>query len=167
MPHIHAYLVRHEEAEPGYDIPDANRALTGKGRSRMRATGKMVLQHAAIDLIYTSPLVRAVQTAEILIGALGIDEPMYARDEIAAPPSLRSIIDLIDAAPADVRGVAVVGHEPTLSELSAEMLGLDAFPRAFKKGMVLALDWDRHARRAKFRWLILGKGPTLSHRLEE
>ena len=167
MPHVHAYLVRHEEAEPGYDIPDAYRALTAKGRSRMRETGKAVLQHAAIDLIYTSPLVRAVQTAEILIGALGMDEPMFAREEIANPATLRSIIDLVDNVPANVRGVAIVGHEPTLSELAGEMMGLDAFPRAFKKGMVLALDWDRSAQRAKFRWLILGKGPTLVHQLEE
>src|SRR5256885_939672 len=154
-----ADLVRHEEAEPGYDIPDAWRALTGKGRARMRETGKLVQQNANIDLIYTSPLVRAVQTAEILIDALGMEEPMYARGEIANPPSLQSIIDLVNGVAANVRGVAIVGHEPTLSELAAEMLGIESYPRGFKKGSVLALDWDRDAKRAKFRWLILGKGP--------
>jgi phosphohistidine phosphatase len=162
-----AYLVRHEEAEPGYDIPDAHRALTGKGRSRMRETGALVQKHAEIDLIYTSPLVRTVQTAEILLAALGIDEPMYAREVIARPPTLRSIIDLVDGVAANVRGVALVGHEPTMSELAAEMLGIDVFPRPFKKGAVLALEWDRGSHRAKFRWLILGKGPTLLHRLDE
>jgi len=43
MSSVTIYLVRHEEAEPGYDIPDSWRALTGKGRNRMHATGKLVL----------------------------------------------------------------------------------------------------------------------------
>ena len=55
----------------------------------MRETGKLVRDNAEIDLIYTSPLVRAVQTAEILIDTLGMDEPMFARDVIAHPPALR------------------------------------------------------------------------------
>jgi phosphohistidine phosphatase len=164
---VTAYLVRHEEAEPGQDIPDGHRALTGRGRTRMRETGKLVLKHAQIDVVYTSPLVRAVQTAEILVDALRMDEPVLARGVIADPPDLTSIIDLVDRTPAEVRGVAIVGHEPTLSELAAEMLNLPSYPRPFKKGSVLALDWDRLQRRAKFRWLILGKGPTLVHRLED
>jgi phosphohistidine phosphatase len=158
---VTAYLVRHEEAEPGYDIPDAHRALTGHGRARMRRTGKLVLEHAQIDIIYTSPLVRAVQTAEVLAQALGIDEPILARGVVADPPQLHAIVELVDRVPADIRGVALVGHEPTFSELAAEMLGLPSYPRPFKKGSVLALDWDPAKRRAKFRWLILGKGPTL------
>src|SRR5262249_37112201 len=167
MPHVQAYLVRHEDAEPGHDIPDSHRALTGKGRSRMRQTGKLVREHAKIDLIYTSPLVRAVQTAEILIDSRGMAEPLFAREVIAHPPTLRAIIELVDGVPANVRGVAIVGHEPTLSELAAEMLGINGFPVQFKKGAVLALEWDRTVHRAKFRWMILGKGPTLLHRLED
>jgi phosphohistidine phosphatase len=167
MSSLHVYLVRHEEAEPGYDIPDALRALTGKGRQRMRTTGKLVLQHAEIDLIYTSPLVRAVQTAELLATELGFDEPLLARDVIANPPTLGSVIDLIAATPAGVRGVALVGHEPTMSELSAELLDISHYPRPFKKGSVLALDFDRTKKRATFRWLILGKGPELVHDLHE
>lgn len=164
MPKRTAYLIRHEEAEPGHDIPDGHRALTGEGRARMRRTGELVRQHAHIDLIYTSPLVRAVQTAEVLLGALGLDEPVLARGVIADPPSLRAIIDLIDGASASHRGVAIVGHEPTLGELAAAMLGISSYPRGFKKGSVLALDWD--GRQAKFRWLILGKGPTFLDKLE-
>lgn len=161
MGSLRLYLVRHEDAEPGYDLPDAHRALTGHGRKRMRDTGKLVLEHATIDLIYTSPLVRAVQTAELLATELGFDEPLLAREVIANPPSLASIIDLVAGAPANTRGVAVVGHEPTMSELAAELLDLAQYPRPFKKGSVLALEFDRAKRRAKFQWLILGKGPGL------
>jgi phosphohistidine phosphatase len=158
---LHVYLVRHEEAEPGYDIPDAHRALTGHGRSRMRSTGKMVVQHANIDVIYTSPLVRAVQTAELLAAEVGLDEPLLAREVIANPPTLDRIIDLLVQTEANIRGVALVGHEPTFSELAAEMLDLAQYPRPFKKGSVLAMDFDRTKRRGTFKWLILGKGPEM------
>jgi phosphohistidine phosphatase len=166
MSALKLYLIRHEEAEPGYDIPDGHRALTGKGRQRMHATGKLVREHADIDLVYTSPLVRAVQTAEILVDELGFDEPVLARGVIASPPSLRALIALIDGVTADVRGLAIVGHEPTLSELSAELLALPAYPRTFKKGSVLALDYQRGQGKATFRWLIVGKGPSLLSELE-
>lgn len=161
MSSFHVYLVRHEEAEPGYDIPDAHRALTGHGRTRMRSTGKLVLKNANIDIIYTSPLVRAVQTAELLAAEIGLDEPLLAREVIANPPSLSKIIDLVVQTEANIRGVALVGHEPTFSELAAEMLDLAQYPRPFKKGSVLAIDFDRSKRRGKFEWLILGKGPEL------
>ncbi|MCK6545901.1 histidine phosphatase family protein [Myxococcota bacterium] len=161
------YLVRHEEAEPGYDIPDSWRALTGKGRRRMRETGKLVVQHADIDVIFTSPLVRAVQTAEILAHAIGLDEPVHARDVIANPPRLQSIVDLATETDASVRGVAIVGHEPTLGELAAELLGIPTYPRGFKKGSVLAVDYDRVQKSGELKWLILGKGPELLHSLEE
>lgn len=161
------YLVRHEEAEPGYDIPDSHRALTGHGRSRMRSTGKAVLEHAKIDLIYTSPLVRAVQTAEILANELGFDQPLLAREVLANPPTINSIIDLVASTAANIRGVALVGHEPTLSELAAELLDLAEYPRPFKKGSVLAVEFDRTKRRGTFKWLILGKGTTLIKDLYE
>src|SRR5204862_5047285 len=64
------YLVRHGIAEEGHEkLRDGSRALTDKGRRRFqktaRAFGKLGRK---LDLILTSPLVRAVQTAEILAG---------------------------------------------------------------------------------------------------
>jgi phosphohistidine phosphatase len=158
------YLVRHEDAEPGHDIPDSHRALTGLGRTRMRKTGKLVLEHAVIDVVYTSPLVRAVQTAEILAGELGIDETVLARDVIANPPSLQSIMRLVDDTTATARGIAIVGHEPTLGELVAHLLGLDQY--GFRKGGVLALDYDRKTKKVTFKWVINPKGPDLKYDLE-
>src|SRR5437870_2544482 len=98
MPHLGVYLVRHEDAEDAdASTPDAHRALTGRGRSRMRATGKLVAeQEGRIDCIYSSPLVRAVQTAEILAGAIGLEEPLSIRPEIASPPTIGRLVRLID-----------------------------------------------------------------------
>src|SRR3981189_1223644 len=64
------YLVRHGIAVDGEsDGPDAFRPLTGKGRRRFHKTARAFARLGRkLDLILTSPLVRAVQTAEILAG---------------------------------------------------------------------------------------------------
>ena len=65
------YLVRHGIAVDGGEaMPDGSRGLTDKGRRRFHRTARAFgkLGHK-LDLILTSPLVRAVQTAEILAGA--------------------------------------------------------------------------------------------------
>ena len=66
------YVVRHGIAVPSEaGIPDRFRPLTSKGRRRFRRTARRFARLGReLDLILTSPLVRAVQTAEILVGAV-------------------------------------------------------------------------------------------------
>jgi len=135
------YLIRHEDAEPGHDIPDAHRSLTGLGRRRMRATSALFASREQLDIILTSPMVRAVQTAELLAAGLGHDEPIKADRAIAEPQSVGDFLSVLDGLRADQRRVAIVGHEPTLSYVSSHLLG-SRLPRSFSKGMILALDWD-------------------------
>jgi phosphohistidine phosphatase len=155
------YLVRHEEA--GEAENDADRVLTGLGRRRMRATGKLVAaQPGRIDWMFSSPLLRAVQTAEILAGEVGLDEPLVIRPEIASPPNVRSLVRLLESVPAGVEGVAMVGHEPTLGVLTSTLLGSSSKLTGVRKGAVIALETDR-AGAYSFRWMILPDGP---HRVD-
>src|SRR5437667_6035385 len=65
------YVVRHGIAVPSEaGIPDRFRPLTSKGRRRFRRTARRFARLGELDLILTSPLVRAVQTAEILVAAV-------------------------------------------------------------------------------------------------
>jgi phosphohistidine phosphatase len=154
-------LVRHEDAEPGHDIPDAHRGLTALGRRRMRATAALLAGRESVDVIFTSPMVRAVQTAEILAAGLGLDEPIYAAQQVAEPQTVDQLLSVLDGLRADQRRVAIVGHEPTMSYVASHLLGR-RFPRSFAKGMILALDYDPAAGRAAFRFLIEGDGPSLT-----
>src|SRR4051812_19864292 len=72
---LELYIVRHAAAEDvPAGTPDAYRPLTTKGREKFRKTArKVAVKVRSIDLIFTSPLVRAVQTAEILAGELAHD----------------------------------------------------------------------------------------------
>src|SRR5712691_7627004 len=75
---IRIYLVRHgiavDPSEKG-TLDDDSRPLTAKGRRRFRRLARAFAQLGEIpDFTFTSPLVRAVQTAEILAGALRVAE---------------------------------------------------------------------------------------------
>ena len=154
------YLIRHEQAEPDADGGDAYRALTSNGRLRMRRTSRFLAEQVPlIDHIWTSPLVRAVQTAEILAEAAGLDGPVAVRHEIAHPPSLGSVIRLADDVPAGAQGVAIVGHEPTLSGVVQTLLGGTASWPGYHTGAVVAFDLDRVTSQWTFRWHIRPDGP--------
>jgi phosphohistidine phosphatase len=95
---IELYFVRHGiavERIPG--VPDSFRELTGKGRRRFRKTARAFAQLGrSLDLILTSPLVRAVQTAEILAERAqpGQYRPgaVHVVDAPAAPPRARRLL---------------------------------------------------------------------------
>ena len=163
---MHVYLARHEEAEPGHTIPDRQRSLTGFGRQHGRATGQLLVRLPdPIDTIWTSPLVRAVQTAEIFAGALGIDDGVSAVAMIAEPPSIAELRSLIVDSPANIRGLMLVGHQPTLGILISTLLGAE-YPRSLRPGTVVALNVDRRTERAAFRWAIEGVPPAVVDDIE-
>ena len=163
---IDVYVVRHEEAEPGHTVPDSHRSLTAYGRRRGRQTGQLLVQRPeTIDTIWTSPLVRAVQTAEIMAGALGIDDAVSAAHLLVEPPTLEALVDVIVNCPANTQGLMLVGHQPTLGALIGHLLR-QAYVRSIQPGAVVALSVDRHQRSATFRWAIEGITPTLVDKID-
>jgi phosphohistidine phosphatase len=125
------YLVRHAvAAERGEDWPDdTKRPLTTKGVSRFREVVQgLVWLGVGLDEIYSSPLVRAKQTADLLSEGLRERTAVRVVDELGKRIKRRR--------------VALVGHEPDLGELAAVLIGA---PRAlpFRKGGVCRIDVDR------------------------
>lgn len=158
------YLVRHEEAEDAAELDDY-RPITGRGRRRAHATGRFATRHIdALDLVYTSPLVRAVQTAEILVGELGFDEPVRVAPELAGPTTLDRLARLAFDTPADCRGVALVGHEPLLGALVGHCLHTRI--AGVGRGEIYALGFDRTTKQFTFRWRIDPSGPNRMDTLE-
>ena len=138
------YLVRHGiAAERGDDWPDdTKRPLTTAGVSRFREVVEgLVWFGVGIDEIYTSALVRARQTADLLSAGLGGHPPVRVLDELApAHPPEQLLAEL--ARRVKRRRIALVGHEPDLGELAAALIGAQrALP--FRKGGVCRIDVDR------------------------
>lgn len=135
------YLVRHAiAAERGNDWPDDDkRPLTAKGVARFKeAVAGLTKLDCTIDEIFTSDLVRAKQTAELLAAGLASKPPVKILDALAPGQSPASVMAQL-ARNARRRRIALVGHEPGLGELAAHLIGAGrALP--FKKGGVCRID---------------------------
>ena len=140
---MNLYLIRHAEAiERTREVPDAQRHLTPKGRLFFRKTAKQWIKKGALpDGIVSSPLVRAVQTAEILAEEIGFRGPLIVTDKLA-PGFGRADLRAILSKCAGAKEVALVGHEPDLGDLVASLLSLPS-TRPLKKGEVVALQLPR------------------------
>jgi phosphohistidine phosphatase len=119
-------IIRHAIAEPkteegGSQPDDRLRELTAKGRRRMKrgARGLKAIQ-PEITLLASSPLIRAVQTAEIVARAYG-DIEVTIVPELSpgsSPESVTQWLRKVESAGT----VALVGHEPGLTELLVHLL---------------------------------------------
>jgi phosphohistidine phosphatase len=123
---VDLYLIRHAEAAALGDngvTEDADRSLTSRGQEQARklAAGlnRRGIRFAAI---VTSPLLRARQTAEAMVGGLPQPAPqLQTSDELAPAGKRKRIKRLLAELPADQ--VALVGHQPDLGELAAWLIG--------------------------------------------
>ena len=115
-------LLRHGEAEPA-DVAasDFARALTAHGRSEaLEAAHRLRRAQCMPELILASPALRARETA--LIAAARLDCVQALQFESSAyPGSPQALRGLIEAAPAEVETLLLVGHNPGLSVLAREL----------------------------------------------
>ncbi len=155
------YLVGHGiAAEAGEGISDEWRPLTDKGRRRFqksaRAVGKLGRK---LDLILTSPHVRAVQTAEILAG-------QTEHGEVAILPELdpkfevAAVRSAIAARAGEAEAVAVVGHQPQLSSVLAALSGVPQEDIDLEEGTIVRVDVSAltNGAPAEPRWWLKPKG---------
>ena len=134
-------LIRHAiAAERGEDWPDDDkRPLTERGVARFKECVQgLVWLDLAVDEIFTSPLVRARQTAEILAAGLPGKPSIKVLDELSPGHTPTSVLAALNNAARRSR-IALVGHEPDLGELAAHLVGAGrALP--FKKGGACRID---------------------------
>ncbi len=157
---MNLYIVRHaiavEPGTPGYD-DDSQRPLTDTGRKKMKKIVKGLRQlEVELDLILTSPYVRARDTAEILASGFKMKKKIAFTDNLIPPGNFDRLIDEISEK-YNVDNLALVGHEPMLSSfISFLMTGNPDAAITLKKGGVCLLSVDdlRQERRAALQWLL-------------
>jgi phosphohistidine phosphatase len=113
-------VLRHDLAEPRETAAspdaDAKRALTDEGRKRTeRAARALARMVGEVDLLASSPLLRARETAEAL--ARQLDDVELTEADVLAPGHSPAAVATWLAAQEGVEQAAIVGHEPQLSEL--------------------------------------------------
>ena len=138
-------------------MPDAARYLTARGRVSFREMALRFRDAGGLPTrILTSPLVRAVQTAEILSETLKYDGEVVLDPRLSPGFDVAMMNDVLDGYPSE-REIAFVGHEPDLGDILTRLLSL---PQAYAmhKGAVAALDLPvpGDPLRAGFAWLLTG-----------
>jgi phosphohistidine phosphatase len=150
-------LVRHgiatERGHANYR-DDALRPLTPEGREKMEAAAVGLARLFLPQLVMTSPLVRARQTADIVVVASG--GPKLQTHDGLATGDHESVIAAATRSGAE--RVTLVGHEPLLSEMLSWLLtGSEGRLRSgFKKGgaALVAFDGAPHAGVGELRWAV-------------
>jgi phosphohistidine phosphatase len=138
---VQLYLIRHAQAEDRGDQwpDDSKRPLTAGGTRRMRKAAKgLVRLSARIDVVLTSPLVRAQQTAEVVASAFETAPPIVIADSLAPVGNFTGLLADLQTHASHTR-IALVGHEPGLGEFASRLT--KARRRfAFKKGGACRID---------------------------
>ena len=138
---MHLLIVRHAIAVPHGtpEVPEDERPLTPRGEKRFRAAARGLARICRPpDVLLSSPLVRARQTADIAAEAWGGVKVSEA--DALAGGSFEQIAAVVGKH-ADRKLVALFGHEPDVSTVVARLLGTSASERlTFKKGGAALLD---------------------------
>jgi phosphohistidine phosphatase len=110
------YFLRHADA-----IYTGDRPLSEKGHKQMAGVAKALKRlEVQVDALYTSPLLRARQTADAVAEVLGM-KPQVT-DLLDSGTTLRRLRELLEGCGAEAR-VMVVGHEPDFSEMVGGLIG--------------------------------------------
>ena len=143
------HFLRHGEADwPGWTKPDDERPLTDFGKKEVRQVAKFLTRlKVKPDLIVTSPLPRALQTAEVAAEQL---KTKLRQDEALEPgfgiSELRTVLKRHRS-----KVLMLVGHEPDFSSVISALTG--ASLKLSKAGVAL-VDTDPEAEEGRLLWLF-------------
>jgi phosphohistidine phosphatase len=154
------YILRHgDAAEPGSGrFTEDERPLTAKGIRRTELLASALRQmEIAFDVILSSPLTRARETAEIVARRLRLERKLQLTQDLAPGGDLERLVRRINALRPIPKSALVVGHEPYLSGLiSLVCSGGPGLSLTFRKGGLCRLEVDvlSCGRCATLEWLL-------------
>lgn len=146
------FLLRHGKADwPAWDRPDDERPLTDEGVADLRRVGEALrCMRVLPEMIYTSPLARALQTAEIVAGIL--QAPLEQREELRPGFDKQKCGEILALRPE--AEVMVVGHEPDFSRVICSLTG--ARVKVSKAGLAL-IEMGEGLPEPRLAWLMPAK----------
>jgi phosphohistidine phosphatase len=131
-------LLRHAKSGWPDGVADAERPLAERGRRDAGAAGAWFAAHLPpLDLVLCSPAVRARETWRLVADGLPGAPPVEYRDELYGA-SAGTLTWLAQEVPAELRTVALVGHNPGMTEAVTILTGR---PTELKTCSVAVLTW--------------------------
>ena len=155
------YILRHGEAaehgDPRYKN-DTDRPLTLKGIQRTKTLAHALRQmETTFDVIFSSPLVRARETAEIVERGLRLHGRLELSEHLGPSGDMEKLVHQLNKVRPTPESILLVGHEPYLSSLiSLLCTGGSHLSLALKKGGLCRMEAESlsAARCANLEWLL-------------
>ena len=149
------YLMRHANAGLRRDNPvvDRKRGLVKEGKDQCMLMARVLSAVGAqIDVIVSSPLKRALQTAQFVGTELGYDAKVEISESLSPGSDYRICQDLL-AKYQDREGILVVGHNPNLFQFLGKLItGNGGAAIRLRKASIAKVDLEHHPPRLQ--WLI-------------
>ena len=154
------YILRHGIAEEGSArTPDFKRELTGEGRKKLSGVLRLA-RRAGVqpELVISSPLVRAVQTAEMAREVLQVEAAVNETRALVPGGSPRNVWEELRGL-RNLEAVLLAGHEPLLSALTAWLLGAPELHVHMVKAAMVSIEMDQFGGEPHgiLRWMVTPK----------
>ncbi|MGA2649259.1 MAG: phosphohistidine phosphatase SixA [Terracidiphilus sp.] len=149
------YLMRHANAGLPRENPilDAKRALIKEGKDQCMFIARMLNTFKVqVDIIASSPLKRALQTAQFVGTEMGYEAKVEISKALAPDGSYGDFQQLLSKY-TNREGVLVVGHNPNIFQFLGRLItGNGGAAIRMRKGSIARVDMDRHP--PQLQWLI-------------
>ncbi|MGH9605235.1 MAG: phosphohistidine phosphatase SixA [Terracidiphilus sp.] len=149
------YLMRHADAgvPRGNPLLDSKRGLVKEGKEQCMLMARVLSAlKAPVDAIVSSPLKRALQTAQLVGTELGFDGKVEVSAALAPDGSFADFQQML-AAYSDREAMLAVGHNPNAFQFLGRLItGNGGASVRMRKGSIARIDLDRHP--ARLQWLI-------------
>ena len=139
---MRVYLLRHaiaaERGSAAY--VDDDRPLTEEGKDKMSKAAKGLASIVDdIDVILTSPLIRAHDTARIAARAMRAESKVQICKELSSGSSVKHLMTYLSKF-RGLTSIMLVGHQPDLGFIASMLLGSDSSVIEFKKGSACCIE---------------------------
>jgi len=152
---MNLYLMRHADAGVPRENPklDAKRGLVKEGKEQCMLMARVLSAlKVQVDVIVSSPLKRALQTAQFVGTELGYEAKVEVSSALGPDADFAAFQKLLDKY-AECEGVLMVGHNPNLFKFLGRIItGNGGAGVRMRKGCVARIDMDRHP--PLLQWLV-------------
>jgi phosphohistidine phosphatase len=153
------YFLRHASAgtRHGNSTQDEKRPLDKDGIEQCASIGRLLASIDAVpDIILSSPLKRAFQTATLVANEIGYEQDIELTPAMRPDANYEAFSELLREH-SKAKSVMVVGHNPTISSFFSLLMtgGANNTAIAMKKGAVASVDYA--AKRCTLNWIVTPK----------
>jgi phosphohistidine phosphatase len=156
------YVIRHAwAAERGPQWPDDDmRPLTHEGKERFaQVMVKLAGRGMRPEVVATSPLVRCVQTAQLLAAGIPDEPDIIELDDLRPGSNLEGLLAWTTRQSRKHQQIAWVGHSPDVDRMAAALIGQPDGLVRFAKGGIAAIRFDGPLElgSGELQWLVTAK----------